>query len=89
MRIEPELSSVSVVLSGKFNPAIFTPAWFAMHGLLPKRAAENASLAVAHQQVTEFSIDWLRLLVVPNQFLVEASQAPYIRLRDLVVRIFQ
>ena len=88
MRIEPELSNVSVVLSGKFNPAIFTPAWFAMHGLLPERAAERASLAIAHQQVTEFSIDWLRLFVEPHRFLIETSQAPYIRLRDLVVRVF-
>ena len=37
MRIEPEISGVAVVLLGDFNPAIFTPAWFAMHELLPRR----------------------------------------------------
>ena len=88
MRIEPEISGVSVVLLGKFNPAIFTPAWFALHDLLPKNAADNATLQIAHEQVTEFSTDWLRLQVTVERFLVATLQAPYIRLRDLVVRIF-
>ena len=52
MRIEPEISSVSVILLGDFNPAIFTPAWFALHDLLPKGAAESADLNVA--QVGDF-----------------------------------
>ena len=88
MRIEPEISGVSVVLLGKFNPAIFTPAWFALHDLLPKNATDNATLQIAHEQVTEFSTDWLRLQVTGERFIVETLQAPYIRLRDLVVRIF-
>ncbi len=89
MRIEPEISGVSVVLLGEFNPAIFTPAWFAMHGLLPESAAESAMLEVAHQQVTVFSTDWLRLEVTHNRFSINTLQAPYIRLRDLVARVFK
>ena len=89
MRIEPEISSVSVVLLGKFNPAIFTPAWFALQGLLPESAATSANLQVAHQQVTVFSTEWLHLNVTADRFMVETLQAPYIRLRDLVVRLFK
>ena len=89
MRIEPEISGVSVVLLGEFNPAIFTPAWFAMHGLLPESAAESAMLEVAHQRVTAFSTDWLRLEVTHNRFSINTLQAPYIRLRDLVARVFK
>ena len=89
MRIEPEVSSVSVVLLGKFNPAIFTPAWFALQGLLPENAATSANLQVAHQQVTVFSTEWLNLNVTVDRFIVETLQAPYIRLRDLVVRLFK
>ena len=89
MRIEPEISGVSVVLLGEFNPAIFTPAWFAMHGLLPESAAESAMLEVAHRQVTVFSTDWLRLEVTHNRFSINTLQAPYIRLRDLVARVFK
>ena len=89
MRVEPELSGVSVVLLGDFNPAIFTPAWFALHGLLPENVADSADLRVAHQQVTEFAADWLLLQVTIDRFFVETLQAPHIRLRDLVARIFK
>ena len=68
MRFEPEISGVSVVIVGKFNPAIFTPAWFVLNGILPKSAAERANLKVAHQQVTAFSTDWLRMEVTPGRF---------------------
>ncbi|MYC69905.1 MAG: hypothetical protein F4X17_04265 [Gemmatimonadetes bacterium] len=89
MRIEPEISGVSVVLLGDFNPAIFTPAWFALHGLLPESVTDSADLRLAHQQVTEFAADWLLLHVTVDRFSVETLQAPHIRLRDLVARIFK
>lgn len=89
MRIEPEISGVSIVLLGEFNPAIFTPAWFALHGLLPESVATSAELQVAHQQMTVFATDRLRLDVSPQRFLVETQQESYIHLCDLVVRVFK
>ena len=89
MRIEPEISSVNIVLLGKFNPAIFTPAWFSLCGLLPETAASTAELRVAHPQVTAFSTDWLNLEVTVERFSVATLQAPHIRLRDLVARVFR
>ena len=89
MRIEPEISDASIVLLGDFNPAIFTPAWFALQGLLPKSVAQGADLRVAHQQVTAFEADWLQLQVTPDRFSAETSQAPYVRLLDLVSRTFR
>ena len=88
MRIEPEISGVGVVLLGDFNPAVFTPAWFALHGLLPERAAENAELQIAHPQVTKFSTEWLHLQVTPDRFAADTQHGPYIRVRDLAVRVF-
>ena len=61
MRVDPEISGVSVVLLGNFNPAIFTPAWFALHDLLPRQATDNAELQVAHPGLTLFSTEWLYL----------------------------
>ena len=89
MRIEPEISGVNVVLLGDFNPAIFTPAWFALHGLLPKHVAESAELRVANQQVTEFAAEWMRLQVAAGHFFVETLQAPHVRLCDFVARTFK
>ena len=48
MKIEPEISGASVVLVGNFNPAILTPAWFELNGLLPEGTAEGADLHLAH-----------------------------------------
>ena len=89
VRIQPEIDEVGVVLVGSLNPAIFTPAWFALHGLLPESAAESAELEVAHPQLTRFSTDWLRLQVTTDRFMAESAQAPYIRVRDLVARVFK
>ena len=89
MRIEPEISGVNVVLLGDFNPAIFTPAWFALHGILPESVTDSAHLGISHQQVTEFVADWLRLQVTAERFSVETLQAPHIRLCDFVARTFK
>ena len=89
MRIEPEIDGVDVVLLGDFNPAIFTPAWFALNGLLPESAAASAELQIAHQRITAFNTDWLRLQVASDRFSAGTSQAPHVRLHDLVVRVFK
>ena len=89
MRIEPEIDGVSIVLLGDFNPAIFAPAWFALHGLLPRGATDGANVQIVCPQVTAFTFDWLRLEVVNNRFNVETLQAPHIHLRDLVLRTFK
>lgn len=89
MRITPEISGVSIVLVGEFKPAIFTPAWFTMQGLLSKGTEESAQLQVAHQQLMAFSTEWLRLEVTPDRFLAETLQAPHIQLLDFIVRVFK
>lgn len=86
---EPEIAGVNIVLMGHFNPAIFTPAWFGLTGLLPKRAAEKAALGVAHAQRTEFEAEWLDFQVTTSHLLASTSQAPYGRLSDLVVSLFR
>lgn len=92
MRIEPEIDGVSIVLLGNFNPAIFTPAWFVLHGLLPQAVADSEELAkraVAHPEISQFQTDWLNLQVTTDKFDVGTLLAPHIRVRDLVVRLFK
>ena len=36
-----------------------------------------------------FSTDWLRLQVTTERFLADTVQAPHVRVRDLVVRVFK
>ena len=89
MRIEPEIGGVDVVVAGDFNPAIFTPAWFVLHDLLPGNAADNAQVQVIHPQITEFSADFLHLQATIERLSAETSQAPYVRVCDLVARMFR
>ncbi len=89
LRIEPEIGGASVVLAGDFNPAIFTPAWFALHGLLPESAADGAEVKIVHPQVAAFAFDWFDVEVTTDRFLAQNAQAPYVRVRDLVVRVFK
>ena len=89
MRIEPEISGVSLVMLGHFNPVIFTPAWFGWHQLLPKKIVEIADMNIAHPQISSFNADWLNIQVVPERMQMETTQPPYVRIRDLAVRIFR
>ena len=89
MRIAPEITGASLVLLGNFNPSIFVPAWFGWHGLLPEKTVEAAELKIAQPQITAFSADWLELNTVTERFSIFTTQPPFVRLRDLGIRIFR
>ena len=89
MRIAPEITGASLVLVGNFNPSIFTPAWFGWHDLLPERTVDVAELKIAQPQITAFVADWLELNTVIERFAINTAQPPFVRLRDLGVRIFR
>lgn len=89
MRIDPEIVGVDIVLLGDFNPTIFVPKWFSANELLPEEAAEDADLQVAHSELTGFSADWLRFQVTRERLTAGSTQAPFVRLRDLVHRAFR
>ena len=89
MRIAPQISHVGIVVLGAFNPAIFTPAWFVLHDLLPPEIESSADVQVVHQQVASFAADWLTLQATQDRFSVSTTRAPHVRLCDLVQRIFK
>ncbi len=84
-----EFEDAAVVLIGKFNPAIFQPAWLGANNLIRKEEDEGANIEVVNPQVTSFSADWLRVQVVAERFqAVTEDTAHYQALRDLVVSTF-
>ena len=89
MRIEPEMAGVSLVMLGNFNPLIFTPTWFRRHKLLSDRMVDNANTEIVHPHGAKFDADWLNTQVVPEKFVIQTTNAPYVRLRDLAIRIFR
>lgn len=89
MIIKPEIDVVSIVLLGKFNPAIFTPAWFSWNDLISESSANNANLQISHPQITAFDTDWFKLEVKTDRFSISAAQPSFIHICDLAVRIFR
>jgi hypothetical protein len=90
MRIEPENNSVSIVLVGSLNAAIFHPSWFVANNLLSKDDIESAEVEIIHRGIALFKVgDWLRVQVEPNRFVAETTEPPFVRLHDLVVRTFR
>lgn len=85
----PEIQGMSIVLVGSFNPKIFHPAWFAAQKLIREKEAEEANIELITPAVAKFNLDWIRLQVIQEQFVVETAQEPYYEiLRDLVIGTF-
>ena len=89
MMIEPEKSSVAIVLIGAFNPTIFTPEWFRRVGFINEEEFNSSHIEVTHRDVSIFKLDWVDINVQQNQFVATTTASPYVRLSDLVVRTFK
>jgi hypothetical protein len=87
--IDPELSSVSIVFIGHFNPSIFQPYWFAANELVSEEAARSAQISVIHPDIAAFTIDMhFSLQVTRDRFAIDRAVAPWIVISDLAVRTF-
>lgn len=85
----PDIQGMNVVLVGSFNPKIFHPAWFASQQLIRKKEAEDANIEVITPAVAKFNLEWMRLQVIQEQFVVETEQEPYYEMvRDLIIGAF-
>jgi hypothetical protein len=86
-----ELSGISVVAAGAFNPAIFQPWWFADKGLMPENAIEEALEKdfVTLRELAAFTADWLSVQVTLEQAsLTTAEEGREFDLRDLAKGVF-
>ena len=88
MRIEPEISAVSIVLLGHFNPAIFQPAWLSIHGLVASADVEQPDIRLIHPEIANFSWHWADLSIEKARFSINTTVAPYIRVSDFVAKLF-
>lgn len=85
---DPELYSRSVVLVGRFNPAIFHPQWFARMGLLPVEEADDATVEFSGTQVMQFRTNWFECLATVENLQLSTLQAEMEEpMRDLVVGV--
>ncbi len=88
MILEPEIASTSIVLLGKFNPAIFHPAWFELHEIVTASDGKGALAEVVHPDLSIIQFESMRIQVEPNRFTVETRSDPSVRIADLVAKTF-
>lgn len=88
MRITPISGKCSIVLVGKFNPAIIQPWWLVQKQLVDSQAAENAQVSIINPDLTLIKLDHFALTVQQNQFTVESERSPFVILADFVCRLF-
>jgi hypothetical protein len=91
----PELSGVTIVGAGSFNPAIVHPSWLVEKGLLPENLAEHAMALgkersmVVSPQLTAFVADWLSVQVTQQQLVVATvDEGRELDLRDIAKGLF-
>jgi hypothetical protein len=72
MNYSLEIDESSIVVLGTFNPAIFHPFWFNAKGLIKPEEAETSKIEVTHPTLTIFSMEWCKLQVEPNRFIIQA-----------------
>lgn len=86
-RQSPE--SITVVLLGNFNPAIFHPLWFARANLIRQEEANAVQNLVIVPEVAEFTADWFKIQVTTDRFTIAtADPTKYLPLRDLILGTF-
>lgn len=88
VRPSVEHQFASIVLVGRLNPAIFTPAWLAKNDLITDAAMEAANVNIVHKEVTQFSTGGFAFDINSRRFSVRSSDEPFVKLLDLVVGMF-
>jgi len=86
-----ELSGISVVAAGAFNPAIFHPWWFVDKELMANNAIDDALAKdfVAVRELAAFTADWLSVQVTLDQAVLSTvEEGREFDLRDLAKGVF-
>src|SRR5262249_22058712 len=76
------------VLLGKFNPAIFSPSWFAKANIITDAEAEAATVNVIHPELAQFSVERFRFEVQKERFQITTAVEPFVQLSDAVLNPF-
>ena len=87
-RYKSDVQSASIVLVGRFNPAIISPGWLLKVGIISEGEFETSNVVIIHPEVTQFSIERFKIEVLPQRFSITTAGEPYVQILDDVVGIF-
>lgn len=87
---ETEIESISIVLKGAFNPAIFSPAWMRSEKLIGETEYKAASVDLITRELTIFSTAWLRVQAQLDTLQISTVESDeYERARDVAIGILR
>ena len=89
-----QLTGMSIVLIGQFNPLMYHPTWFRLNGVI---SGEEESLIinskepnlVVSQGLTFFRNSSMDFNITPDRFSVTINREPFILLKDTIVKTFE
>lgn len=85
--LTPQFQALTIVVVGRFNPAIFHPLWFSKTEMFSESEINDASdtLGIVHPDIADFQLDWCKVHVTENRFTVTTRMDAYFtRLNELV-----
>lgn len=86
--IPTSLDGMSIVVVGRFNPSIFSPAWLRLHNLIGAREAKEAEISVIVPPAAVFSTDWLNVDVTEDRLVLSTTMVQeFQQLRDVAVGV--
>jgi hypothetical protein len=88
MKIAPILDRTAAVLVGNLNPAIFTPAWFQLNGVISPEDAAGATVHVIHPELAQFDMGVFNIMVDTQKFMVSCTTTHHEMTRDLIIATF-
>ncbi len=88
MRIKPDISGVTIVLIGSFNPPIFNPDWLLRKDIVGETEAENANVEFIHREISAFEVGGIQVKVEPERYTATTAMPPFVKLKDFVVNTF-
>lgn len=81
--------TVNIVLLGKFDPVDFLPESLIAKGAIPKEHKDSVSyISLVPDHSVHFKCPWWELHAQKGRIQISTSEAPYIRICDLVVKVF-
>jgi hypothetical protein len=84
-----EIDSAAIIILGSFNPGIFHPIWFKANGLIKPEEADKAKLEVTTPMISIFGVEWFRLQVETQRFVIQTDNETHFELlSDLVIGTF-
>jgi hypothetical protein len=83
-----ELSKAEVVLVGRFVPDDVHPTKLVEANVIDPSDAKSATFnGLLKGQLVDFALDWTTVQAVGQRLVFASSQAPYVRIADLALRV--